>query len=478
MMRKLATLGGLAAIVMATAIIGTVTHTEASSHREAPQISTDPLADATDVYAFVANDAPDAVTFVANYVPMGVAAAGPNWYRFGDDVLYEINIDNNGDAVDDLSFQFRFTSDLNGANAFNSGTFLYNTGVINAPNDADQNLRQFYSVSLLQGQGGSMRQGSTVADHLQVAPARVGPTSTPNYGALAAQFNYTVGNGIKVFAGPRDDPFFVDLGGVFDLLSVGGGEDYVAGFNVMSIVIQVPKAQLTHDGMMPGGADDPDAIIGVRTTSYRQSIRVLRQLGGDGSTLGQINTGPFVEAGSLSRGPWVQVSRLDLPLINEAVIALKDKDRWNGSKPANDGQFLSYVQNSHLGALLHLVLGVNVPPDPRSDLVDALLLGVPGLNRPANVVPSSQLRLNMAIPPSASPQKQGVLAGDLAGFPNGRRLADDVTDIELAVIAGCLQGGAFADNCGLGDGVDANDKAFLSSFPYVALPHDYADSNP
>lgn len=477
-MRKLAALGGLAAIAVSVGLLGTVTSSDASSHREAPYIATDPQADATDLYAFVANDAPDSVTFVANYVPLQVPAAGPNFYKFGDDVLYEINIDNNGDAVDDLSYQFRFRSELNAGNAFNNGTFLYNTGPLNTKGDADQNVRQFFSVSKLTGTPGSTRQGTVIAENLEVAPARVGPTSTPDYGALASQFNHTIGTGIKVFAGPRDDPFFVDLGGIFDLLSVGGATDYVAGLNVHSIVIQVPKNQLTANGQAPSGATDPNAIIGVRTTAYRQSIRVLRELGASGSTLGQINTGPAAEGGAINRGPWVQVSRLDLPLVNEAVIPLKDKDRWNGSKPANDGQFLTYVQNSHLAALLNLVLSVNVPANPRNDLVDTLLKGIAGLNRPANVVASSQLRLNMAIPPAATANRLGAVGGDLAGFPNGRRLTDDVTDIELAAIAGCLQGGAFAANCTLGDGVNANDKPFLSSFPYLALPHDYKGTTP
>ncbi len=477
-MRKFTALGGLAAIVASVGLIGTVTSTDASSHREAPYISSDPAADATDLYAFVAADATDSVTFVANYVPMQTPAAGPNFHKFGDDVLYEINIDNNGDAVDDVTYQFRFRSEINAGNAFNNGTFLYNTGVLNTKNDPDQNIRQFFSVSKLTGVPGSTRQGTLIAENLEVAPARVGPKSTPDYGALAAQFNHTIGTGIKVFAGPRDDPFFVDLGGIFDLLNVGGAEDYVKGLNVHSIVIQVPKAQLTATGAAPTGASDPNAIIGVRTTAYRQSVRVLRQLGESGSTLGTNNVGPAVEGGTINRGPWVQISRLDLPLINEVVIPLKDKDRWNGSKPANDGQFLTYVQNSHLAALLNLVLGVNVPANPRNDLVDTLLKGIDGLNRPANVAASSQLRLNMAVAPAATPNRLGAVGGDLAGFPNGRRLTDDVTDIELAAIAGCLQAGAFATNCTLGDGVNANDKAFLASFPYLALPHDYENSTP
>ncbi len=479
-LRNIAVLGGLAALVLGVAAIGTVTDTKASSHREAPYTSSDPMVDGTDLYAFVAPDAPDAVTFVANYVPFGVPSAGPNWYKFGDDVIYEINIDNDGNAQDDLTYQFRFHSDINAANAFNVNTFLYNTGGVTAPNDVNQNVRQFYNVSVIKGPAGVERTGTAVANgtNLQVAPARVGPKSMPDYGALANQFNFTIGNGIKVFAGPRDDPFFVALGGIFDLLNVGAdGQDRLTGLNVMSIVIQVPKAQLSHSGAAPTAATDPNAIIGVRTTAYRQSIRVLRQIGDSGSSLGAATTGAPVEGGSTTRGPWVQLSRLDLPLINEAVIALKDKDRWNGSSPANDTQFLSYVQNSHLAALLHLVLGVNVPADPRNDLVDTLLKGLAGLNQPAGVVPSSQLRLNMMVPPSATPNRLGAVGGDTAGFPNGRRLTDDVVDIELAAIAGCLQP-AFAANCTLGDGVNANDVPFLATFPYLALPHDYAGTTP
>jgi hypothetical protein len=479
-MRKLATIGGLAVMVLGMGVFGSAKLTHASSHREAPYTSTDQQVDATDLFAFVAPDSPDSVTFVANYMPFEKAASGPNWYKFGDDVLYEINIDNNGDAKDDLTFQFRFHSDINPANPFNANTFLYNTGVVNNLTDATLNQRQFYSVSLLKGPAGANRAGTLIADNLQVAPANVGPKSMPNYGALAAQANHSVGDGIKVFAGPRDDPFFIDIGGVFDLLNVGVNPvDGLSGFNVQSIVIQVPKAQLSAAGVAPTGASDPNAIIGVRTTSYRQSVRVLRQLGEPGSTAGQLSTGalPDDAHGAITRGPWVQLSRLDLPLINEVVVPLKDKDRFNGSLPQNDTQFLPYVQNSHLAALLHLVLGVNVPADPRTDLVDTLLKGIPGLNQPANVVPSSQLRLNMAIPPSATPNRLGAVGGDLQGFPNGRRLTDDVTDIDLAAVAGCLAGDAFKANCTLGDGVNANDAPFLSAFPYVALPWNYANSS-
>jgi hypothetical protein len=483
MWKKPATMAAVLGATVAVGIFGAATLGGASSHREAPYIATDPQADATDVYAFVSPDNPDTVTFIANYVPLQVPPAGPNFYSFGDDVLYEINVDNDGDALEDITFQFRFESELNPDNAFGGATFLNNTGPITSLDDPDLNQRQFYSVSVMNGEGSGMRPADDVlAEGLQVAPANVGPASYPEgYAQVAEQAVFDIEGGIKVFAGPRDDPFFVSLGPIFDLLNAPlFGDDYVAGLNVHSIVIQVPIDMLSADGQMPTGPDDPDAIIGVRTTSYRQSLQVLRNIG---SPTFQLNDPDF------DRGPWVQLSRLDLPLINEVVIPLQDKNRWNSSKPKNDGQFLGYVTGEapgstpggapHLGALLNLVLGVQVPAAPRTDLVDALLLGIDGLNRPANVVASSQLRLNMAIPPSETPNPLGAAAGDLAGFPNGRRLADDVTDIELSVVAGFFvpEDGEGPNDDLIGDGAGANDVPFLDEFPYVNVPHDYAGAS-
>jgi hypothetical protein len=482
MRKKPATLAAIMAATVAVGIFGAASLGGASSHREAPFIATDPQADGTDLYAFVSPDDPDTVTFIANYVPLQAPPAGPNFYPFGDDVLYEINIDNDGDAIEDITYQFRFESELNPANAFGGATFLYNTGPITSLDDADLNQRQFYSVSVLEGEGFGMRPGDVIADGLQAAPANVGPASYPEgYASVAEEAVHEIKGGIKVFAGPRDDPFFVSLGPIFDLLNAPlFGPDYVAGLNVNSIAIQVPIDMLTADGQMPTGMDDPDAIIGVRTTSYRQTLTVLRQLGSPTFSINDPD---------LDRGPWVQLSRLDLPLINEVVIPLQDKNRWNGSKPKNDGQFLGYVTGEapgsvptgapHLGALLNIVLGVQVPGAPRTDLVDILLLGIPGLNRPADVVASSQLRLNMAVPPSAEPNPLGAAGGDNAGFPNGRRLTDDVTDIELSAVAGFFvpeEGEGPTDDL-LGDGAGANDVPFLDEFPYVNVPHDYAGAS-
>lgn len=448
----------IAAVALVT--FGYSRSADASSHREAPFIGGDPQADATDVYAFRSPDRPDTVTLIANYIPLEVAPAGPNFYKFGDKVLYEFNIDNDGDARDDLSFQFRFDSRIN-----NRNTFLYNTGPITSLKDRDLNQEQFYSVSVLKEGGGKdpSREGKVIAKNLQVAPANVGPVSYPQgYSKVANQAIYDIGDGIKVFAGPRDDPFFADLGGIFDLVGGITGRDYLAGLNIHSIAIQVPIEKLK-------GPDD--SIIGVRTTSYRQSLTVLRPIGSPDSQSNRPSS---------SKGPWVQLSRLDMPLVNELVIPLSDKNRWNGSKPRFDSQFLKFVQNPEPAALIDSILLPNddVPPNPRDDIVTIFLTGIPNLNKPEDVKPSSQLRLNMSIKPSNTPNRLGVLRGDNAGFPNGRRPADDVVDIELQALAGATPFTPdfnHPPNNTLGDGANANDVPFLKSFPYVAEPHDYED---
>jgi hypothetical protein len=457
---RLVAVAGVIAAIVAVVVLGLLRPAEASSHREAPFISGDPEADATDVYAFRSPDKPDTVTLIANYVPLEEPAGGPNFYKFGDEVLYEINVDNNGDAKDDIVFQFRFNSRVN-----NGNTFLYNTGPITSLKDPNLNQEQFYSVSVLKGETRDpRRKGKVIADNLQVAPANVGPVSYPEgYRKVANQAIYTLDNGMKVFAGPRDDPFFIDLGGTFDLLHFRWlqglkPKDDLAGLNVHTLAIQVPIKMLKGP---------KDSVIGVYSAAYREKERVLRNIGEPGK--------PFPDPAT-EVGPWVQISRLDLPLINEVVIPLKDKDRWNNSEPENDAQFLKYVLNPELGRLIEAIFGLDVPNPPRKDLVTILLTGIPDLNKPQDVKPASLLRLNMATKPSDNPNRLGVLGGDNAGFPNGRRPADDVVDIELRAVAGATPfTPKFNDKAHkLSDKVDANDVPFLKSFPYLNAPHDYA----
>ena len=431
----------------------------ASSHREAPLIADDPAADNTDVYAFVSPDRPDTVTIIANYYPFQDPAGGPNYFRFDPTVRYELKVDSDGDAVEDVTYRFRFSTTVG-----NGNTFLYNTGQVTWPNDPDLNVKQTYTVTRVTSSGSTqLAPGAT----LRVPPANIGPRSNPVYDAL--QGVYDLGGGRKVFAGPRDDPFFVDLGSIFDLgglrpfneahlipLAKQGGEDGVRNYNVFSIALQVPKTDLVPAPMA-------DGTIGVYASASRQAVRVLN---GDG-TVG-------------TSGDWVQVSRLGNPLVNEVVIPIGQKDRWNASDPADDAQFLGRYTSPELAGLVNL-LYPGLPDTPtagRNDLVAVLLTGVPGLNFTGDTK-ADLLRLNTGIAPAKKPDPLGALAGDLQGFPNGRRLADDVTDIEIRAVAcgyGQILAGAlglcnFTPNDTLADGVDKNRGNFLSTFPYVAPPN-------
>lgn len=434
----------------------------ASSHREAPLIGEDPAADGTDVYAFTSPDRPDTVTLIYNTWPFQAPAGGPNFYSFGDDVLYRINVDNNGDAQADIFFDFLFKTQT-----VNPNTFLYNVGPIsyNAANKTYTNWNVPQTYDFFVSKNGVPQ---TLGTNLLTPPNNLGPASTPNYASLVAPAINTnlAGTGIASFAGQRDDAFYVDLGRVFDLVSVNpaGGTDFLAGYGVNTIAIQVPKTYLQ-------GANPNDNVIGVWATSSRQQTRVLN---------GNGNQNQF--------GSYIQVSRLGMPLVNEVVIGLQDKDRFNGTvvAPGSDLPYLPRVTDPEL-ATLFVALGIdpNTPKTNRNDLVTVFLTGVPGINKPATASPAEMLRLNMSTPPSTNDpntvNRMGVLGGQLDGFPNGRRLADDVTDIELQAVAGilCQTGGALAGNnpcrttpvnTGLGDGVNANDLPFLTTFPYVAAP--------
>jgi hypothetical protein len=441
--------------------------TSASSHREAPLISNDPQADNTDVYAFVSPDRPDTVTIIANYIPLEEPAGGPNFSAFGDNVLYGIHIDNDGDGKDDVTFEFRFQTRV-----LNGNTFLYNTGPITSLTDPDWNMPQTYSVTRV-GRDGHFE---VLGTNIPTPPVNIGPRSTPDYVSLANAAVTNLPDGIKVFAGQRDDPFFVDLGSVFDLaglrpfnpahiipLPASAGVDGVGGFNTHSIAIQVPTAQLVASG----------PTIGIYASASRQKVTILGKEG-DGK----------------SEGPWVQVSRLANPLINEVVIPLARKDLWNASEPENDGQFAAFYTAPEVTRLENTLYPVldDAPATSRGDLVAVLLTGVPTLNFTGETK-ADLIRLNTSIPPTGpagTGNRLGLLAGELAGFPNGRRLEDDVTDIELRafacgygpIVGPIIQGFGFcggnanrSPNNLLGDGVDKNETPFLTTFPYVATPH-------
>lgn len=431
--------------------------TRASSHREAPMISQDPAADNTDIYAFVSPDRPDSVSLIGCWYPFQEPGGGPNFYRFADDAEYVMHVDHNGDAKDDIAYVFKFRTEL-----VNPNTFLYNTGPIESLASPNWNVRQYYSVWRT-WEGGQ----EVLSTDIPVPPVNIGPKSTPRYEALARQAIRPIGDGYNVFAGQRDDPFFVDVAAIFDLLTIrpgapgnrGGGKDTLGGYNTLCIALQAPTAYLTANGQYNTDPTDPNAIIGVWMSTNRPSI-TTRSAGK-----------------SEPSGRMVQVSRLGMPLVNEVVIPLAVKDAFNGLDPTQDAAALStpdgripLVQEPEIAKLLQAIYGIDVPPGPRNDLVTVFLTGVPGLNQPANVKPAEMLRLNTAIPPKGS-NRLGVLAGEVAGFPNGRRLTDDVVDIALRVAAGVLVDGYNkSPNNALGDGVDGNDKPFSFVFPYLATP--------
>lgn len=442
----------------------------ASSHSEAPGSALVRDLDLTDIYVFRSPDAPDTVTFVINTYPFQEPGGGPNFYRFSDEGLYEIHIDNNGDASQDITYQFRFRS----TGPKTPTTWLYNTGPITTIDDADFNRPQFYTLTRIMGRG---TQNQTVlGTDLPVPPVNIGPKSTPDYAALSNAAVRTLPGNIKVFAGQADDPFFVDLGAIFDLGTLrplanlhtippiaSGAEtayDYVKGFNVNAIVLQVPISAVTRS------ANEP--IIGVWATTLAPRVLV--------STPGRRQ----------ATGGFTQVSRLGTPLVNEVVIPLALKDAFNGLDPTQDFPlfnsnmtFQNAILDPELSTLYELLYRIPKAPTPRNDIVAAALTGLDGLNKPANVVPAEMLRINLSTPVTASPDRLGALAADNQGFPNGRRLADDVTDILLRVFAGVLIPGMNVSPRNLlTDGIDANDKPFRSTFPYLALAHQGKESRP
>jgi hypothetical protein len=447
-----------------------------SSHREAPEISKDPVADSTDLYAFVSPDRPTTVTLIANYVPLQEPAGGPNFYEFGEDVLYEIHIDTHGHAEPDITYQFRFRTEVT-----DPATFLYNTTPITSLTSAGWNRRQTYSVARIDRHG-----FHSLGHDLTCPPCNIGPLSTPDYGSvLAPAAVHTLHDGSKVFAGQRADGFYVDLGSIFDLgnlrpiqqLNVyaralgfmsAPGVNTTKFLNVHSIALQVPIAKVTAPGR---------PTIGVWTTASRRRVGIRHEAGGP----------------DWLSGPDTQVSRLANPLVNEVLIPMGRKDYWNTQQPAHDKQFASFVAHPELAGLIAALYNPNFPNlqaavtagTVRTDLEAILLTGIPsgvipGFTNFTGPVLADLLRLNTSIPPAHSPNPLGVVAGDKAGFPNGRRVFDDVVTVELRAIAGAvlhLVDPSFTPDAAVSaitDGLTDSSPGgpYLNHFPYLGVPYD------
>lgn len=430
-------LTGVGGALLATGLAGLgPTAASSSSHREAPLIAGLPQYDTTDLYAFRSPDRKKTVTLIANWIPFEEPAGGPNFYSFATDARYNIKVDNDGDAKPDVTFRWTFKDHY-----VSKDTFLYATGPVTSLKDENLNFYQTYRLERI-----SNGRSTVVVKNRRVVPSNVGEASMPNYAELRSAGVTKAGRNdrYRTFAGQAEDPFFLDLR-VFDLLYGGdfseSGDDTLAGFNVNSVALQVPRWVLAEDNQAR-----KNPVVGIWSTTDRRGVD----------------------------GRYRQVSRLGMPLVNEVVIPLKDKNRFNASAPRNDGQFLDYVTKPELPKLIEAVYGIDAPKEPRDDLVSVFLTGVKGLNQPGNVTPSEQLRLNMSTPVSDDPNRLGVIGGDNQGFPNGRRLADDVIDISLQVVEGELVG----QPNDLSDGVNANDVQFGDQFPFLALPASGSDASP
>jgi Domain of unknown function (DUF4331) len=459
-MRKAASIGAATAAALAAGVLA-VTGATGSSHREAPGTQKDPTADNTDVYAFTAPDAPHALTVVANWIPFEDPAGGPNFYKLDPAARYYIKVDNTGDGFEDVAYRFQFHSRFR-----NPNSFLYAAPTVDSINSPNLNQVETYTVTREVYKHRREVSDKVIARNVPVAPDNVGPKTIPDYARVSNGAIHGLHGGGKVFVGQADDPFFVDLGATFDGINLdkpgrpgiglgnqGGGKDDLAGYATHSFVLQVPEAQVTRNHKFVNSASAKHAVVGVWATTERRTVRVLRH--------------------HRARVRWVQVSRLGNPLVNEVIVPVGLKDKFNATSPANDlKNFGKFALNPEPARLLNALFHLGVKTTNRTDIVTALLTGIPGETRIAkNAVPADTLKLNLGVPPAAAPNRLGALAGDLAGFPDGRRLTDDVTDIELRVIAGALlkpdQGGKQVP---LGDGVDQNDKPFRAAFPYVALP--------
>jgi hypothetical protein len=478
--RAIATSRGGAAIVLALAAAAALltamlsrssgpAPAAAASHREAPLISLDPPADITDFFMFRSYESgqSDKVDLIMDVIPGEEPSSGPNYFNFDPGVLYTFNVDNSGDGkADDIKFELRFRNEFRGVTSALGLPLVYIGGIppanpslgvppITSLDSPGLGLRQKYTLTMVKG-----NRRTVLADNLIAVPSDVGPRTMPDYEALAAQGTYDLPGGIRVFAGQRDDPFYIDLGAVFDTLNLRNpGIDMLSGFNVNTIALQLPSTILTGDT----GA----TVIGAYASTSRQKVTV--------------------EGKSKGEGKFVQVQRLANPLVNEVIIGAPDKDGWNASEPESESTFLGYYLKPRLALALQLAFGLNTgctpfggpscspsPPAPasnlglsnfnRTDLVNVLLKYSPSETRLSEL-----LRLHLTVPPTplASQKRLTILDGDSAGWPNGRRPLDDVTDVAVQVV-----GGPNYISAGAGDNVNANDKALPVAFPFLASPWD------
>jgi hypothetical protein len=441
----------------------------ASSHREAPLTASDPKIDNTDLYAFVSPDKTDTVTLIANWVPFEEPNGGPNFYPFQDGAHYDINIDNDGDAVADLTYRWTFsTQDSRGAS-----TFLYANGPVTSLDDENLLFRQTYTLQKIVD--GDEAHATTIATG-QAAPSDVGAATMPDYRKLRDSSFSTITGGGTSFAGQADDPFFLDLR-VFDLLYGGNlkevGTDTLSGYNVNSIALQLPKSELAI-----AGDATRNPVVGIWSSTEKQTLSL---------TPGKADPA----------GDYVQVSRLGNPLVNEVVVPTGLKDAFNAIQPATDHTVTAVVNkvlDPELPQLIQSIYKVKAPAAPRNDLVEIYLTGIAKkaptldssaapiqadlnsqvLNQDADAthfVPSEMLRLNMGVAPARKPNRLGVIGGDFQGFPNGRRLTDDVVDISLQAVEGAAQSGKIVAALKSGDKVDTNEKRFGGIFPYLRPPN-------
>ncbi|MFE9425909.1 DUF4331 domain-containing protein [Kitasatospora sp. NPDC006697] len=479
--RLLAAVGTVALVTAGTLTGLTPGVSSASSHREAPLIAGDPKADNTDVYAFTSPDKADTVTLVANWIPFEEPNGGPNFYPFANDAHYNIKIDSDGDGKPDTTYTWTFSDHIRD----DANQFLYNTGVVKSLDDPNLNFRQTYTLTVTDASGNT----KTLVKDAPAAPSNVGKASMPDYASLRQQAVVALPGGGTTFAGQASDPFFLDLR-VFDLLYGGNlkesGHNTLAGYNVNTIALQIPKQDLALKG---DATRNP--VIGVWSTTDRKGAVVADSRTNSGDKGGEGKGGEGAGAKDKGgEGGWHQVSRLGNPLVNEVVVPLKYKDAFNALAPVDDHTVtpvVDKVKDPIVPKLVQGIYGIPAPATPRNDLVEIFLTGISKnsggpiqadlnsqlLNADVSkdkFTPAEELRLNMAVPATAQPNRLGVLGGDLQGYPNGRRLNDDVVDIELQALEGAAQTGKIVPALAAGDGVDSPYRQPGATFPYVALP--------